>query len=223
VFVVFNAVLGEELLFRGLLRPRMRAVFGRRDWVANGVLFTVYHLHVAWVMPATLVEGIFLEAIRRGASRARGWGSSCTRSTVWADTTRSIWVKETALGTALNTSFFAQQMAVLSIVTGIALLLTGIGFLCSPPAYFGAASLLPPAPRPAPPALHLVVTSNRVPIYPYRAISGLSGPVRPSGNLRRRKKKTRRRSCSYFASRKALTKSPIEIGFDSTSCGVVVQ
>ena len=62
VFVVFNTVLGEELLFRGLLLPRMRAVFGRGDWVANGVLFTVYHLHVPWVMPTTLVEGIFLEA-----------------------------------------------------------------------------------------------------------------------------------------------------------------
>jgi uncharacterized protein len=62
VFVVFNTVLGEELLFRGLLLPRMRAVFSRWDWVANGVLFTLYHLHVPWVMPATLVEGIFLEA-----------------------------------------------------------------------------------------------------------------------------------------------------------------
>jgi uncharacterized protein len=62
VFVVFNTVIGEELLFRGLLLPRMRAVFGRGDWVANGVLFTLYHLHEPWVMPATLVEGIFLEA-----------------------------------------------------------------------------------------------------------------------------------------------------------------
>jgi uncharacterized protein len=62
VFVVFNTVLGEELLFRGLLLPRMQGVFGKGDWVANGALFTLYHLHVPWVMPATLVEGIFLEA-----------------------------------------------------------------------------------------------------------------------------------------------------------------
>lgn len=62
VFVIFNTVLGEELLFRGLLLPRMQAVFGKGDWVANGVLFTLYHLHVPWVMPETLVEGIFLEA-----------------------------------------------------------------------------------------------------------------------------------------------------------------
>src|SRR5215204_3562897 len=62
VFVVFNTVLGEELLFRGLLLPRMRAVFGRRDWVANGALFTLYHLHMPWRILPTLVEGIFLEA-----------------------------------------------------------------------------------------------------------------------------------------------------------------
>jgi membrane protease YdiL (CAAX protease family) len=62
VLVVFNTVLGEELLFRGLLLPRMQGVFGRRDWIANGVLFTLYHLHVPWVMPKTLIDGIFLLA-----------------------------------------------------------------------------------------------------------------------------------------------------------------
>jgi membrane protease YdiL (CAAX protease family) len=62
VLAVFNTVLGEELLFRGLLLPRMQGVFGRGDWVANGALFAVYHLHQPWVIPASLVEGIFLEA-----------------------------------------------------------------------------------------------------------------------------------------------------------------
>jgi hypothetical protein len=42
---------------------------------------------------------------------------------------RNIWVTETALTTALNTSFFAERVAVFSIVMGVALLLTGIGFL----------------------------------------------------------------------------------------------
>jgi membrane protease YdiL (CAAX protease family) len=62
VFVVFNTVIGEELLFRGVLLPRMRNRFGRGDWVANGVLFAIYHLHQPWSMPATLLEGVFLEA-----------------------------------------------------------------------------------------------------------------------------------------------------------------
>jgi hypothetical protein len=42
---------------------------------------------------------------------------------------RNIWVTETALSTALNTSFFAENVANFAIVMGIALLLTGIGFL----------------------------------------------------------------------------------------------
>ena len=55
---IFNTVLGEELLFRGLLLPRMRGAFGRWDWVANGVLFAVYHLHMPWAIPATLVDTV---------------------------------------------------------------------------------------------------------------------------------------------------------------------
>jgi hypothetical protein len=42
---------------------------------------------------------------------------------------RNMWVTETALTTALNTSFLAERIAVFSIVMGAALLLTGIGFL----------------------------------------------------------------------------------------------
>jgi hypothetical protein len=42
---------------------------------------------------------------------------------------RNIWVTETALTTALNTSYFAENVANFAIVMGVALLLTGIGFL----------------------------------------------------------------------------------------------
>lgn len=62
VLVVFNTIIGEELLFRGVLLPRMKNAFGRADWVANGVLFAIYHLHQPWSMPSSLVEGVFLEA-----------------------------------------------------------------------------------------------------------------------------------------------------------------
>ena len=48
-------IAGEELLFRGVLLPRMKRVFGRRDWLANAILFTGYHLHEPWLMPGTIV------------------------------------------------------------------------------------------------------------------------------------------------------------------------
>jgi uncharacterized protein len=62
VLSVFNTVLGEELLFRGLLLPRMKDAFGKGDWVANGILFALYHLHQPWSIPSTLIDGPFLIA-----------------------------------------------------------------------------------------------------------------------------------------------------------------
>ena len=74
---VFNTVLGEELLFRGLLLPRMRGAFGRGDWVANGALFAAYHLHMPWAIPGTLVD-MFALAYPTSRTAAPGSGSRCT-------------------------------------------------------------------------------------------------------------------------------------------------
>ena len=41
---------------------------------------------------------------------------------------RAVWINETALSTALNTSYMADRVALFGIVMGIALLLSGIGF-----------------------------------------------------------------------------------------------
>ncbi len=46
-----------------------------------------------------------------------------------ANAARDIWVTETALTSALNMSYMAEQLSVFGIVVGIALLLTGIGLL----------------------------------------------------------------------------------------------
>jgi uncharacterized protein len=54
--LLFNTVLGEELLFRGFLLPRMNGAFGRGDWLANGVLFALYHLHEPWEMPSAFLD-----------------------------------------------------------------------------------------------------------------------------------------------------------------------
>jgi hypothetical protein len=43
--------------------------------------------------------------------------------------TRNVWVTETALSTALNVSYMATQLALFSLVVGVALLLTGVGFI----------------------------------------------------------------------------------------------
>ncbi len=75
---------------------------------------------------------------------------------------RNLWVTSTSLTTALNTAYFAENVALFSIVMGIALLLTGIGFLILTltllvrPAREAAKSALrakAASPRPAAPAV----------------------------------------------------------------------
>jgi hypothetical protein len=53
-----------------------------------------------------------------------------------ARASRNVWVTETALATALNASYMATQLALFSLVVGIALLLAGVGFIV--PASSGA-------------------------------------------------------------------------------------
>jgi membrane protease YdiL (CAAX protease family) len=45
---IFN-IIGEELYYRSFLLPKMRGVFGRWDWVANGVLFALKHIYQRWI------------------------------------------------------------------------------------------------------------------------------------------------------------------------------
>ena len=54
--MAFNYILGEELLFRGVLLPKMAGVFGRWDWVANTVLFGLYHVHKIWAWPSMIAS-----------------------------------------------------------------------------------------------------------------------------------------------------------------------
>jgi membrane protease YdiL (CAAX protease family) len=63
VSALFNTVLGEELLFRGLLLPRMAGAFGKKDWLVNGLLFGLYHLHQPWGMLSSAIEGLLLMAL----------------------------------------------------------------------------------------------------------------------------------------------------------------
>jgi membrane protease YdiL (CAAX protease family) len=66
IMFVFN-ILGEEFFFRGVLLPKMEGVFGKWDWVANGVLFGLFHLHEPWIILAAALDGaiIFALPVRR--------------------------------------------------------------------------------------------------------------------------------------------------------------
>jgi len=74
ISAVFNTVLGEELLFRGLLLPRMTAAFGKWDWMVNGLLFGFYHLHQPWGILGSTAAGILFYALPSRHFRSSWFG-----------------------------------------------------------------------------------------------------------------------------------------------------
>lgn len=56
VMLLLNTALGEELLFRGVLLPRMIGVGGRFAWAWNSLLFALYHVHQPWTILNVLVS-----------------------------------------------------------------------------------------------------------------------------------------------------------------------
>jgi membrane protease YdiL (CAAX protease family) len=70
----FASPIAEELVFRGLLLPRSKAVFGKANVVANGAMFTLYHLHQFWSMPATFLDGTLTQALPTNRFRSTWMG-----------------------------------------------------------------------------------------------------------------------------------------------------
>jgi membrane protease YdiL (CAAX protease family) len=63
IMITFN-ILGEELLWRGVLLPKMNGVFGKWDWLANGLLGTLYHVSMPWSWFGTTgINWIFFYAL----------------------------------------------------------------------------------------------------------------------------------------------------------------
>jgi hypothetical protein len=71
----------------------------------------------------------YVTADGKGTSDKAAAGKDPKSGAPTSNPARQIWVTETALSTALNTAYFAESTATFVIVMGIALLLTGIGFL----------------------------------------------------------------------------------------------
>jgi hypothetical protein len=74
-----------------------------------------------------------------------------------SNSARNTWVTETALSTALNMSYMAEQLSLFGIVVGVALLLTGIGLIILALAVLGRAFAPKEATAPAAAKPHAAV------------------------------------------------------------------
>ena len=81
LLITFN-ILGEEFLFRGVLLPKMNGVFGKWDWLANGVLGTLYHVSMPWSWFGTTgITWIFFYALPANYFRST-WFSIITHGSI---------------------------------------------------------------------------------------------------------------------------------------------
>ena len=71
----------------------------------------------------------FIDANGKGTNDEKAAAEDPKSGEPAANPARNIWVTSTALTTALNTAYFAESTALFVIVMGIAMLLTGLGFL----------------------------------------------------------------------------------------------
>lgn len=60
---IFNYFFGEEFMYRGILLPKMKGVFGKWDWFFNGILFGFYHLHKPQIILSTALYFGFVFAL----------------------------------------------------------------------------------------------------------------------------------------------------------------
>ena len=75
---ILSAFLAEEFLFRGVLLPKMRGVFGKRDWLANAFLYGMHYLYLPWVIPFRFIVGL---VVARSTRRFRSnWMAVIIRS-----------------------------------------------------------------------------------------------------------------------------------------------
>ena len=91
---VFN-LLGEDFLFRGVLLPKMEGVFGRWSWLANGVLFGLYHVHIPWVILQNVISGPLVLAFP-------SWRYRSTWMAVIVHSAQSVYVLVLILGLVLG-------------------------------------------------------------------------------------------------------------------------
>lgn len=61
VYWIFN-IMGEEVLWRGVVLPRQEISFGKYAWVMHGSCWGVFHVAFGWQLLITLLPIIFIQS-----------------------------------------------------------------------------------------------------------------------------------------------------------------
>lgn len=55
-------ILGEEILWRGVMLPRQETVFGKHTWIVHGFGWGLFHIAFGWQLLLTLTPLIFIQS-----------------------------------------------------------------------------------------------------------------------------------------------------------------
>lgn len=55
-------ILGEEILWRGVILPRQELVFGKNTWLINGLFWGIFHIAFGWQLLITLLPILFIQS-----------------------------------------------------------------------------------------------------------------------------------------------------------------
>ncbi|WP_195373716.1 MULTISPECIES: CPBP family intramembrane glutamic endopeptidase [Parabacteroides] len=60
VFWIFN-IMGEEILWRGVMQPRQELVSGQYTWIVQGIGWSLFHLAFGWQLWVMLLPLMFIQ------------------------------------------------------------------------------------------------------------------------------------------------------------------
>jgi len=55
-------IMGEEILWRGVILPRQEIVFGKHTWVVHGIGWAIFHIAFGWQLLLTMLPILFIQS-----------------------------------------------------------------------------------------------------------------------------------------------------------------
>ena len=55
-------IMGEEILWRGVILPQQELVFGKFTWIIHGALWSVFHIAFGWQLLLTMIPILFIQS-----------------------------------------------------------------------------------------------------------------------------------------------------------------
>jgi membrane protease YdiL (CAAX protease family) len=55
-------IMGEEIVWRGVILPRQELVFGKKAWIIHGIFWGIFHIAFGWQLLLTLLPVIFIQS-----------------------------------------------------------------------------------------------------------------------------------------------------------------